>query len=147
MPESTPRPVERDPKTEATRAATERVFRELERDNPQAFFDQLSDDVHWIITGTNPLAGQYRGWREYFDRVYSRVVSALRTPPKVTVRRIFADGDLAAVEWHGSAVSIADKPYENDFCWVLRFGEGKIIEVTAYFDDQAVRDLFVTTAQ
>jgi ketosteroid isomerase-like protein len=48
------------------------------------------------------------------------------------LRRIVAEGDLAAVvEWHGQATSIADRPYDNDYCWVICVDEDRIVEVRA----------------
>jgi uncharacterized protein len=56
-----------------------------------------------------------------------------------------AVGDLAVAEWHGRATSIADGPYDNDYCWVIRVAEDRIVEVRAYFDSALVEELFRTT--
>jgi uncharacterized protein len=56
-----------------------------------------------------------------------------------------AVGDLAVAEWHGRATSIADGPYDNDYCWVIRVAEDRIVEVRAYFDGALVEELFRTT--
>lgn len=42
-----------------------------------------------------------------------------------------AVGDLAVAEWHGRATSIADGPYDNDYCWVIRVAEDRIVGVRA----------------
>jgi ketosteroid isomerase-like protein len=61
------------------------------------------------------------------------------------VLSFIAEGDLAVVEWHGHATSIAERPYDNDYCWVIRVAEDRIVEVTAYLDGTLVEELFRTT--
>ncbi|EDM66219.1 hypothetical protein PE36_00985 [Moritella sp. PE36] len=34
------------------------IFSHLENGNPQVFFEHVSDDVVWEVTGTHPLAGR-----------------------------------------------------------------------------------------
>jgi uncharacterized protein len=70
---------------------------------------------------------------------------SLKEPVRPRVRRIIAVGDLAVAEWHGRATSIADGPYDNDYCWVIRVAEDRIVEVRAYFDGALVEELFRTT--
>ena len=59
--------------------------------------------------------------------------------------RIIAEGDLAVVAWRGHATSITDRPYDNDYCWVIRVAGGRIVEVTAYLDGALGEELFRTT--
>jgi hypothetical protein len=61
------------------------------------------------------------------------------------MRLIIAEGDLAVVWWHGHATIIADGPYDNDCCWVIRVADDRIVEVTVYLDGALVEELFHTT--
>jgi len=49
------------------------------------------------------------------------------------------------VEWHGHATSIVDRPYDNEYCRVIRVAEDQIGEVRAYLDDALGEELFRTT--
>ena len=60
-------------------------------------------------------------------------------------RRIPAEGDLAVGEWRGHATSIVDRPYDNEYCRVIRVAEDQIGEVRAYLDDALGEELFRTT--
>jgi uncharacterized protein len=136
-----------NPDTDDTRALVERLFEAYERGDSEQLFDHVADDVHWTITGTNPLSGEYRSKREFLDATYERLATVLREPVRPRVRRIIVDGDLAVVEWRGQASSIADRPYDNDYCWIIRVAEDQIVEVTAYFDGLLVEELFRSTEQ
>jgi len=52
---------------------------------------------------------------------------------------------MPVVEWHGHATSIVERPYDNDYCWVIRVAEDRIVEVTAYLDGALVEELLRTT--
>ena len=131
--------------THDTRALVERLFAAYERGDSQQLFDHVAEDVHWTITGNHPLSGEYRSKREFLDATYERLDAVLKEPVRPRVRRIIAEGDLAVVEWHGHATSIVDRPYDNDYCWVIRVAGERIVEVTAYLDGALVEELFHTT--
>lgn len=131
--------------TNATRALVERLFAAYEQGNSQPLFDHVADDVHWTVTGKNPLSGEYRSKRDFLDATYERLAAVLKEPVRPRVRRITAEDDLAVVEWHGHATSIDDRPYDNDYCWVIRVAGDRIVEVTAYLDGALVEELFRTT--
>jgi uncharacterized protein len=131
--------------TNATRALVERLFAAYEQGDSQPLFDHVADDVHWTVTGKNYLSGEYRSKREFLDATYERLAAVLKEPVRPRVRRIITEGDLAVVEWHGHATSIANRPYDNDYCWVIRVAGDRIVEVTAYLDGALVEELFRTT--
>ena len=131
--------------THDTRALVERLFAAYERGDSQQLFDHVAEDVHWTITGNNPLSGEYRNKSEFIEATYERLATVLKEPVRPHVRRIIAEGDLAVVEWHGHAISIIDRPYDNDYCWVIRVAGNRIVEVTAYLDGALVEELFRTT--
>jgi len=131
--------------TQDTRALVERLFAAYERGDSQQLFDHVAEDVHWTITGNNPLSGEYRNKSEFIEATYERLATVLKEPVRPRVRRIIAEGDLAVVEWHGHATCIVDRPYDNDYCWVIRVAGERIVEVTAYLDGALVEELFRTT--
>jgi hypothetical protein len=98
-----------------------------------------------MLRGTNPLSGEYRSKREFLDATYERLAGVLREPVRPRARRIIADGDVAVVQWHGRATSVVGRPYDNDYCWIIRVAGDRIVEVTAFFDGGLVEELFRTT--
>jgi uncharacterized protein len=74
--------------TNLTKALVERLFAAYERGDSQQLFDHVADDVHWTITGNNPLSGEYRSKRELLDATYERLDAVLKEPVRPRVRRI-----------------------------------------------------------
>ena len=49
------------------------------------------------------------------------------------------------MEWRGHATSIVDRPYDNDYFWVICVAEDRTVEMRAYLDVALVEELFRTT--
>ena len=84
-----------------------------------AVLDHVADDVHRIVTGKNLLSGEYRRKRGFLEATYEPLAAVLKQPIRPRERRIITKGDLAVVHWRGHATSIADRPYDNDFFWLI----------------------------
>ena len=61
------------------------------------------------------------------------------------MRCIHADGDCVVVEHTGRNETPDGRRYDNNYCWVLRFEDGRIQEVREYMDTQLVTDTFGVT--
>jgi len=132
--------------THRTKALVERLFTAAyEGGDSQQLFDHVADDVLWTITGKHPLSGEYRSKREFLKATYERLAAVLKEPVRPRVRRILAEDDLAVAERRGHATSILDRPYDNEYCWVMRVAEDQKVEMRAYFDGALVEELFHTT--
>jgi hypothetical protein len=105
-------------------------------------FDLLADDMVWTITGTSPLAGTYRGRREFLAQVIAPLSARLAEPIVPTVEAVYGDGDTVVVVWSGHAVARDGKPYDNRYCWIMRVDRDELVEVTAFFDAPTVADLW-----
>lgn len=75
-------------------------------------------------------------------KTYLPLQSVFASGTSCKVKRIVAEDDVAVVEWHCETPLVKGGVYTNDYCWVVRVEEGKLAEVTGYFDTAAVNALF-----
>jgi len=111
------------------------------RDDSDAFFSHVADDVDWTVMGTHPLAGRYRSKRDFIDHTFARLGKALPAGAQLTVTQVLVDGDTAAVELHSHVRAANGMLFDNRYCWVCRFDGGTIVEVRAYLDSAMVAEL------
>ena len=57
------------------------------------------------------------------------------------VTHILVDSDSAAVEMESLSAALNGKPFDNRYCWIVRFSDGTIVEVRAYLDSALVQRL------
>ncbi len=118
------------------------LFKTWEAGDSSAFFHALADDVHWTAIGTTPISGVSHSKAEYLAKTYGPLQKVFRGPTACRLKRLVAEGDVAMVEWHGETPLAAGGTYINDYCWAIRVKDGKVVEVTGYFDTASVNALF-----
>ncbi len=117
------------------------LFANLENGKSDAFFERVADDVHWTVMGTHPLAGTYRTKADFLAHTFARLGKILEEGVVLRVTDVLVDGESAAVEMESLSTALDGKPFDNRYCWIVRFSEGTIVEVRAYLDSALVRRL------
>jgi ketosteroid isomerase-like protein len=112
------------------------VFSELSNGNPGPFVESVADDVRWNIIGTTPWSKTFEGKQAVLTDLLGPLNTNFDVPIQVTAHRFIAEDDFVVVEGRGQATTKSGKPYNNTYCWVYRFADGKVIEVTEYMDTQ-----------
>jgi ketosteroid isomerase-like protein len=118
------------------------LFKGLETGNGAAFFAHVADDVDWTVEGTHPLAGHYHGKAEFQDHTFRKLEKVLPNGAQLHVANVITSGDWAVVELRSLATAKNGFRFDNRYCWVTRFVDGKIVEVRAYLDSAMVQRLF-----
>lgn len=105
------------------------------------FFDLLTDDLQWTITGSTSLSKTYTSKKQFMDEVIDplNVRLAKRIVPHVNA--IYVDGDIVTAIWDGVATAIDGKPYNATYCWNMKMKGGKITNVVAFLDGIEFQDI------
>jgi ketosteroid isomerase-like protein len=118
------------------------LFNLWEAGNSSPFFEALAEDAQWTAIGSTPISGVSRSKSEYFAKTYGPLQKVFSGPTVCRLKRLIAEGEVVAAEWHGETPLAAGGMYVNDYCWVIRVQDGRIVEVTGYFDTASVNALF-----
>jgi hypothetical protein len=118
------------------------IFKGLEKGDGAAFFEHVADNVDWIVEGTHPLADHYLSKKAFIEGTFAKLSQVLPQGTQLHVEHVLVSGDWAVVELHSLATAKNGLRFDNRYCWVCRFADGKIIEVRAYLDSALVARLF-----
>jgi len=110
------------------------VFAETAKGNGRPFVEALADGVSWTIIGTTPWSRTYVGKRAVLKELLGPLNAQLADGNTITASRIIGEGDLVVVEGRGHNRTKTGKAYANSYCWVFRFQDNKVIELTEYAD-------------
>jgi len=102
-------------------------------------FAFYADEIQWTITGTTSYSGTYRGKQDLRERLMGKLGEDLEGGLKITIDNIIAEGDYVVYQSHGQAKTKRGADYNNTYCMVYRFADGKVAEVTEYLDTELVR--------
>lgn len=120
--------------TERNRQFIVQAFEQWAAGNGTFFQDVLSPDVVWIIKGTSPAAGTYRGRDAFMEQAVAPFAARLAAPVRPTVKDVWAEGDDVIVHWNGTATAADGEPYHNSYVWIFRMENQRATEVIAFLD-------------
>jgi ketosteroid isomerase-like protein len=126
-----------------TKQFVEKLFRNLENGHQDQFFSQVAPNVLWEVMGTHPLAGVYHGKQEFLDHTFVRLKKLLKGGPVLKVSNILIaeDTPIVIVEMVQLSYSINGRPFNNTYCWLVKFENEVIVHVRAYLDSALVQAL------
>jgi ketosteroid isomerase-like protein len=101
----------------------------------------VAADVSWRVIGTTPLSGTHRG-KAAFREATQPFTERLAEPIVAKVLAVHGVGDTVIVQWEGTSRGTNGRPYNQSYCWVMHFTDGKIDDVVAYLDTALVNDIF-----
>lgn len=118
------------------------LFAHLEHGDGAHFFEHVAENVDWTVEGTHPLAGRYHTKQDFIAGTFQKLAKVLPDGVQLTVQNVLIDGAWAAVELRSMARAHSGLRFDNRYCWLCRFADGKIVEVRAYLDSWLVGELF-----
>jgi ketosteroid isomerase-like protein len=127
---------------EAKNKKTVQAGFEAWRNGTGGVFDLLASDAKWTIVGNSPVSRTFTSRQEFLDVVIAPFNVRLSGRLVPTVRGVYADGDMVIVLFDGEGTARDGKPYKNTYSWYLRMQDGKIIDVTAFFDTVEFNDFW-----
>lgn len=133
--------------TERNRAFVTEAFAAWTAGDNQRLFAKIVDDVRWTLAGTCPGGGTHTSKEEFLAKSARPLHGRLSRSPIPNVRAIWADGDTVIVHWWGEGRTKEDRPYQNEYCWILRFRGDSIVEITSFLDTLAVANVFRAAEQ
>jgi hypothetical protein len=97
-------------------------------------FELLAADATWTITGNSLAAKKYASRDDFLNTVIKPFNARLTKPLSPTIRSLHSEGDTVIALFDGEATALDGKPYRNTYAWFMELRDGKIVNVTAFFD-------------
>jgi ketosteroid isomerase-like protein len=118
------------------------MFAELAKGNGEALLDALDDNIQWTVTGTTSISKTYVGKQSIIEDFLGPFSAAIDGHIHITPENFIAEGDYVALQGRGESRTKAGVEYNNTYCWVYKFKDGKIISIVEYLDTELVRKAF-----
>ncbi|WP_271078609.1 nuclear transport factor 2 family protein [Aurantiacibacter sp. MUD61] len=120
--------------TETNRALITKAFEGLRHGDPSQFMPLFDEDIEWRVMGSSAWSKHAKGLaaveRDLVGPLFARFAGPYLNIPEL----ILADGDHVVVLAKGDAQTVEGNRYDNDYCFVFRMADGKIVEVREYMD-------------
>jgi ketosteroid isomerase-like protein len=107
-----------------------------------AYRASFTDEVVWHVPGNNPVSGNYRGPKEYFETMVQRMSPLENWTITVTDVLTNEQDNAALVAFHLSGSQKGKRVEMNGYHLVRLNAEAKIIEGWGFIKDQDALDEF-----
>lgn len=94
----------------------------------------MADDFCWTVTGDTAWSGTYRGKEAVLRDLLAPLVAQFAHTYTNVAHNFVAEGDQVVVECRGRVATRTGSRYDNTYCWVCRFQDGKLVSLTEYLD-------------
>lgn len=116
------------------RAIAQSIFAALAEGDRKPFAEAMAEDFSWTITGGGPWARTWRGKRAVQAGLMAALFAQFADTYRNRATRFVCDGDTVVVECRGSVATRAGDRYDNQYCYVIDFVDGKMRALTEYMD-------------
>lgn len=106
----------------------------------------LSDRVSWTNIGSTDFSGTFAGKADLAESLLGPVFSRLKTGIKTTIDLMVGEGEYVVVQDRGLSETTDGQPYNNTYCHIFRIEDGKIVEVTEFFDTALAQSVLGSVA-
>jgi ketosteroid isomerase-like protein len=124
--------------TNRNKQLMQEIFDGLSRGDSKPFVDSLADDVRWTLIGTTDWSRTFDGKEEVRTGLLDPLFGQFADRYTSEASRFTAEEDRVVVEARGNVTTKAGRPYRNTYCYVFRIADGRVSEITEYFDTQLV---------
>ena len=91
--------------------------------------------------GTHPLAGVYKNKQEFVYKTFIRLNKLLKEEIILKINNIIIQADNAVVEMISISTALNGMPFNNTYCWIVKFENGIIVNIRAYVDSALVQKI------
>jgi ketosteroid isomerase-like protein len=121
----------------------EHIYNEISKRNTGPLLETLADDAVWTIIGSTVLSGVFKGKQEIIGKLLLALPAKLDGGVVFDIKRLIAEDDHVVLIADGRATAKTGRPYNNKYCIVARFADGKIQEITDYIDTELISSALV----
>lgn len=122
----------------SNKARLEHIFAETAKGNGRPFVEALDDNVSWIIHGSTCWSKTFSGKKSVLDELLGPLSRVLTPPLKLHAERMLAEGNCVCVEGRGENTAMSGRAYNNRYCWIFEFRDGRVISISEYMDTELV---------
>ena len=117
-------------------------FQKLGEGDSAALMSLFSNEVRWKIIGSTKFSGEYSGIADLTKRLLTPIHEALDGGINLTAENLIGEGDYIVCQGYGESRLLAGGSYNNVYCWIYRWSDERIVEVTEYLDTHVVEKAF-----
>ncbi len=126
--------------TEArNRKAVEAFFSALNKGDVPALIDCYADDGYCLTMGRTLISGKFS--KAQIAAAAGGIFEVFPQGIRFDIKGMTAEGERVAVEAESEGLHVSCQIYSNQYHFLFRFRDGKVVEYKEYMDTERVTDI------
>lgn len=114
------------------------IYRAMAAGDRAVFAASVHPDYTWRFPGQHSWARRFEGQTDIDRNLLRPLFNLFETEYTAEAVNLIAEGDLVVAEVCGRVATKRGERYDNEYCFIFRFQNGKIIEITEYCDSDLI---------
>ena len=114
-------------------------FTALNKADSAALVNAYADDGRCVTMGNTLISGSYG--KEQLSQYAAGILQVFPQGIRFTIQAMTAEGERVAVEAESEGMHVSGKPYSNQYHFLFRFRDGKVVEFKEYMDTERVTEI------
>lgn len=111
-----------------------RIYAALETGDRGPFGAAVHRDYVWRFPGHASWSRRFEGQEAVRRDLLAPLFGLFATTYTARAINLIAEGDTVVAEVRGDAMTKRGERYNNEYCFLFRFADGKIVEIVEYCD-------------
>ena len=125
--------------TARNKKLVEDFFDTLNRGDVPALVAAYAEDGGLTTMGNTLISGTYT--RAQIQQAAGSIFDVFPKGLRFTVKAMTAEGERVAAEAESEGLHVSGKHYSNQYHFLFRFRDGKVVELKEYMDTERVTDI------
>ena len=114
------------------------IYEAMERGDRSVFAEAVHPDYVWRLAGRYSWAGSFEGQDNVRRKLLRPLFNQFETEYRANAVNLIAEGEFVVAEVRGDVMTKSGARYDNEYCFIFRFRDGKIAEITEYCDSDLI---------
>jgi uncharacterized protein len=116
----------------------QKIYEALARGDRRAFAEAVHPEYVWRLAGHSSWSLAFEGQAAVQRDLMAPLFALFADQYTARAVEIVAEGNIVVAEVRGSVATTRGERYDNEYCFVFRFSDDKIIAITEYCDTDLI---------
>ncbi len=123
---------------EKNKQVIRQIYEAMEKGDRSVFGASVHPDYVWRFPGQYSWSRRFEGQEAIRRDLLGPLFTLLADDFSHKLINMIAEGDTVIAEVHGNGATKKGEAYNNEYCFIFRFRNGKIVEVVEYCDSDLI---------
>lgn len=122
----------------ANKEIVREIYEAMENGDRSAFGEAMHPDCVWRLAGHHSWTGPFEGQANIRNNLLRPLFNQFAGTYRAKAVNLVGEGDVVVAEVQGDVMTKRGERYDNEYCILFYFRDGKIVQIVEYCDTDLI---------